>query len=145
VAPRESQNSSARLRAGRFERRITINAPDRQGRLKILQEGADEARRALAEDRAQLDDLAHVLLERETLDVGSRPATVVGLRDADLLVVGASRRSDVDRRFNGDDTREVLEGAGREHRARTRRPSVVAASRTSVARNHNPIQGGPDE
>jgi nucleotide-binding universal stress UspA family protein len=37
--------------------------------------------------------------------------TLVGLHAADLLVVGASRRSDLDRMFSGDDTREVLEGA----------------------------------
>jgi nucleotide-binding universal stress UspA family protein len=37
--------------------------------------------------------------------------TLVELRAPDLLVIGASRRSDLDRMFSGDDTREVLEGA----------------------------------
>jgi nucleotide-binding universal stress UspA family protein len=74
---------------------------------------AAERERALT-DLAALSDEAQAGAELACVKALS-PArglrTLVELRAPDLLVVGASRRSDLDRMFSGDDTREVLESA----------------------------------
>ena len=91
---------------------VQVVARKPSGDSGALREAAerDRALKALA----SLSDEAHTSAELASVKALS-PArglhTLVGLHAADLLVVGASRRSDLDRMLSGDDTREVLEGA----------------------------------
>jgi nucleotide-binding universal stress UspA family protein len=83
-------------------------------------------RRRAAERLASLGDESHV--DADVLCVEAR-SVAAGLhdlavrRDADLLVIGASRSDELDRVFVGDDTRSVLEQA----------PCAVAVAPTGYA------------
>ena len=73
-----------------------------------------EDRRRAAERLASLGDESHVdadvlCVEARSVAAGLRELAVK--RDADLLVIGASRRDELDRVFVGNETRSVLEQA----------------------------------
>jgi cell division protease FtsH len=128
----------ALLRPGRFDRRITVNAPDQEGRLRILQV---HTRKVPLEDPADLEVIA---------------ASTAGMVGADLkdivneAALGAARRGEesVSREDWGSALERVTLGAARRivisDRSGAARPTTNLATRSSGCSSPVPTRFRPD-